>query len=373
LERIDTVPGRQPRLHPPYAQWPQADRRLWEDAVASDDPFGDSAGARLASATQQVYLNGWRRFLGFLALEELTALEIDPAERLTMPRVRAFAAHLATTNEPQSVAAQVDALYKAARIMMPDRDWGWLKAVKARLYATAPPRGPAGPVITSVQLLELGQQLMDETQPTPLTKMRMADAIQYRDGLMIAMLAFEPLRRRNVAALEISRHLVREGDRWFIIVPPEETKTGTLIEFAVPPFLNPYLATYLEFVRPRMLRCSSNALWASPKGGALSYSAIWDIISRHSERRMGFHLSPHDVRDAAATTWAVAAPDRVGISSDLLGHSDLRTTARLGPARRNMGCDQETVRASREDYPPGRPRPSGLCHANPSSGDLSKR
>jgi hypothetical protein len=44
-----------------------------------------------------------------------------------------------------------------------------------------------------------------------------------------------------------------------------------------------------------------------------------------------------------------------------------------GCAARNMGCDQETVRASREDYPPGRPRPSGLCHANPSSGDLSKR
>ena len=55
-------------------------------------------------------------------------------ERLTIERVRSFVAHLAETNTPQSVAAQVDALYKAARVMMPERDWTWLKAVKARLY-----------------------------------------------------------------------------------------------------------------------------------------------------------------------------------------------------------------------------------------------
>jgi integrase len=263
-----------------------------------------------------------------LALEEPNALEIAPAERITMARVRAFVAHLALTNTPYSVAIQVDALYKAARIMMPDCDWGWLRAVKARLYATAPPRGPDGPVITSVQLLELGQQLMDECRPTSSAPIRMADAIQYRDGLIFAVTAFIPLRRKNFVGLEIDRHLVREGGGWFIILAPEETKTGTIIEFSVPDFLSPYLAAYLEVIRPCMLRRSSNALWASPKGGALSYSAIWHIITRHAWRRLGIHVSPHDVRDAAATTWAIAAPERVGVSRDLLGHSDLRTTAR---------------------------------------------
>jgi integrase/recombinase XerD len=50
------------------------------------------------------------------------------------------------------------------------------------------------------------------------------------------------------------------------------------------------------------------------------------VFARHSTERLGIRITPHDVRDAAATTWAIAAPDRVGISRDLLAHADLRTT-----------------------------------------------
>jgi integrase len=70
------------------------------------------------------------------------------------------------------------------------------------------------------------------------------------------------------------------------------------------------------------------ALWASAKGGGLSYSAIWGVITRHTESRLGVRISPHDVRDAAVTTWALAAPDQIGVARDLLAHADLRTTTR---------------------------------------------
>ena len=50
------------------------------------------------------------------------------------------------------------------------------------------------------------------------------------------------------------------------------------------------------------------------------------MISRHSKDRLGIHITPHDARDAAATTWAIAAPDQIGVARDLLAHSDLRTT-----------------------------------------------
>jgi integrase len=68
------------------------------------------------------------------------------------------------------------------------------------------------------------------------------------------------------------------------------------------------------------------ALWVSAKGGRLVYGAIGGIISRHSTRRLGFRVTPHDARDAAATTWAISAPDQIGVARDLLAHSDLRTT-----------------------------------------------
>ena len=324
--------GLPPRLHLPLGQWPATDQRLWPRAMESnDDPFCDAPGARLAEATRQKLMFGWRRFLGFLAISEPVALEAGPGERLTIARVRSYVAHLAETNTPQSVAIQVDALYQTARIMMPEQDWTWLKAVKARLYAAAPARGRSGPIITSVQLIDLGLKLMDESKPTPGTPMRLADAISYRDGLMIALLGFIPqLRRKNLAALEIGRHLVREGEAWLVIVPRTETKkNSSSIDVAIADLLTPYLATYLDVVRRRMLRHPTcNALWVSPCGGALSYSAIWRIFTRHTARRLGIRIAPHDARDAGATTWAIAAPDQIGVARDLLGHRDLRTTTR---------------------------------------------
>ena len=253
--RISAVPGPKPRLHLPYKQWPVADRLLWQSAFCNDDLFAEATGARLARASQERCLWAWRRFLGFLANQEATALNIAPAERLTIERVRALAKHLAETNAPTSVASSIDALYTAARAMMSDRDWRWLRAVKARLYkAASPTHFRNGPVVTSLQLLDLGLELMDASRSEPGAPIHIGDAVRYRDGLMVAMLAFIPIRRKNLAALEIGRHVVREGDRWFVIIPREETKTGTPIEFSVPELLVSYLAFYLDVVRPRILR-----------------------------------------------------------------------------------------------------------------------
>src|SRR5262249_50054547 len=195
------MPGPEARLHLPYGQWPAADQLLWERAMASDDPFADAAGRRLAKATQHNWLFAWRRFLGFLAIYEPEALDIAPAERLTIARVRAFVAHLAETNAARSVASGVHSLYLVARVMMPERDWIWLKTVKTRLYRAAPASGPIGPVITSLRLLELGEQLMDESRPAAGTPISMSAAVRFRDGLMIALLAFIPIRRKNLATL----------------------------------------------------------------------------------------------------------------------------------------------------------------------------
>jgi integrase/recombinase XerD len=213
--------------------------------------------------------------------------------------------------------------------MMPDKDWGGLRAAKTRLYSAAGPKGPSGPVITSVQLVDLGQQLMAESNLAPGALVRMADAIRYRDGLMIALLGFIPVRHKNFAAIEIGRNLVKEGESWFIVFSPADTKTSIPIDFRVPELLEDQLATYLDHVRSRRLsRPACNALWVSAKGEALSYSAVGAVVTRHTTQRLGIRVTPHDARDAAATTWAIAAPDQIGIARDLLTHADLRTTER---------------------------------------------
>jgi integrase len=339
------MPGPEARLHLPYRHWPAADRLLWERAIDCDDPFAEAPGPRLAKASRQTYQLAWRRFLGFIATHEPTALELAPAERLTIERIRGFVLELNATRVPTSVARLVDALYRVAHMMMPERELTWLRAIATRLRAVAPVEAQNRPVITSVQLLALGQQLIDESQPPPGASISRQDALRYRDGLIFAFLAFIPIRRKNLVALEIGRHLLREGDRWSVIVAREETKTRTAIEFPIPELLASYLEVYLDVVRQRLLcgpTCS--ALWVNSKGGRLSYLAIGRIISGRSKDRLGIHITPHDARDAAATTWGLGAPDQIGVARDLLTHRDLRTTIK----HYNRAKGVEASRAYRE-------------------------
>jgi integrase len=241
---------------------------------------------------------------------------------------------LAETNQLSSVACQVDKLYGAARTMMPDGNWTWLKRLKTRLYASIPASNKTGPIITSLPLLELGLQLMDECRPQPDKLLRSAEAVRYRDGLIIAFGAFTALRRKNLAAIQIGRHLVREGDAWIIIIPRAETKSGAPIEFEVPDVLKTYLAVYLDVVRPRLLRgLHCTHLWVSSSAQALTYSAFWPITTRHTECHLGVRISPHKFRDAGPTTWAIVRPDQIAVASDLLGHTHRPTTRHYNRAR----------------------------------------
>lgn len=319
--------GPPPKLHLPFAQWPEQDRELWTKTTATDDPFAEAPGARLEKTTLHSRWMAWRRFLGFLTLVEAEALMLSPLERVTLERVRRYAAHIAETNTPYSTACQIDAFYGAVRILLPGQNWDWLRAVKARLFVAAPP-STRGPVITSVQLLDLGVELMAEAnlEDRPVG---MDEAVLYRDGLIIALWAYVPLRHKNYAALEIGRDVIREADKWIIVIPAEETKTRVAIDFEIPGELQDPIETYLKRVRLRMLRQPLiKALWVSPKGGRLSYSALGPVVTRHSMARLGIRVTPHDVRDAAATTWAITAPDQIGVARDLLGHSDLRMTTK---------------------------------------------
>ena len=153
------------------------------------------------------------------------------------------------------------------------------------------------------------------------------NAIKYRDGLMIALPGCIPIRRKNLAELEIGRQLIREGDRWFVVVPAEQSKTGISMPYLVPEFLEPYLVFYLDVVRPALLRnLTCAAVWVTSKGGAVRYGAIGEIFSRGLTSRLGFRVTLHDARDAAVTTWAIFAPDQIGVAHDLLGHNNPNTS-----------------------------------------------
>src|SRR5205085_2411987 len=132
---------------------------------------------------------------------------------------RQFARHLSETRSPASVVIGFQHTCNAARMMMPESDLGGLKKIIARLVKAVPPKAERRPAITSMQLLELGHALMDEIVPKIGEKMTIMDAIQYRDGLMIALTAFLPLRLKNLAALDIAKHIEFRKDVSTILIP----------------------------------------------------------------------------------------------------------------------------------------------------------
>jgi hypothetical protein len=103
---------------------------------------------------------------------------------------------------------------------------------------------------------------------------------------MIALLSYAPLRLNNFVGLQIDRDLIKEGDRWFIIIPPQNDKTRTDLEFQIPEDLENEFSTYINDVRPRLLRQPAcKALWVSSRGGALSASSSEPIIARYTSSR----------------------------------------------------------------------------------------
>ena len=129
--------------------------------------------------------------------------------------------------EPRvSSVTLAQSLYKISRVaacLAPEQDWRWLKRVARRLDLRAKPRDRRNDVVEIKELFELGLQLMNEADKAD-TSTSFARALLYRDGLIIALLAADPLRSANITALEIGRTLIKDGTTWSLDIPAEETK-----------------------------------------------------------------------------------------------------------------------------------------------------
>ena len=177
-------------------------------------------------------------------------------------------------------------------------------------------------------------------------------AIAYRDGLLIALLALRPLRRRNLAGLVIGQTLVRTGEGWSIAFGPELTKTHAPLELTWPEALVPMLETYLAVHRPILSALKSrwtgpvgHALWVSSHGSPMTEMALYDQIRKRTDAAFGRPLNPHLFRDAAATTLAIADPQHVRAASPLLGHAGQTTTERHYQQAQSLSAHRHYAKA----------------------------
>jgi integrase len=166
-----------------------------------------------------------------------------------------------------------------------------------------------------------------ETTVTEDARIKLQDALTYRDGLMIALLAADPIRRSNFASLTLHQNIVRVGSIWVIVLAAEETKGRKALEYPVPPRVGERLDRYLTHYRPVIHGSRTHAgLWASTKGCPMMSGAIYDAVCRRTKAAFGQSINLHLFRDAAATFWSMNDPEAVMGTRDLLGHEKFSTT-----------------------------------------------
>jgi hypothetical protein len=368
----------------PIAEWPALDRALWEKGVEPKGLFEiGGAGADWAHHSRRKTAAGYSQWLSWLAAQRLVEPDAPhPADRVTRERVAAYVEYLRAERAPYTVLCRVQELNDALRVMAPDMDWNWL----AQLYRTL--RAQVRPVRDKFLLLKpidelatLGERLMDEAEAAVGSSVRRR-AVGYRDGLMISMLAYRPVRLKNFASMRLGRHLTKVGGCWQILFAADETKSHVPYEAIVPSALVARLERYLDAHRPVLLRGERiggatkrtptpertakapidpqlDALWVSEVGTHLVPEVIQRRIFDHTRQEFGRGISPHFFRDCAATSIAVENPRHVGDASLVLGHAGHRMTEKHYNHARSLEASRrqaETLTRLRRSLNDGRKR-----------------
>ena len=151
--------------------------------------------------------------------------------------------------------------------------------------------------------------------------------MQYRDGLLIALLAVIAVRRRTVTALRTGGQLVRSGNLWGLEIAPEDMKGKRALDFTIAADLSSRIDLYLKEFRLRIPGAERHAgLWPSNKGRPMSANAIYDTVCKRTKKAFGFRVNLHRFRHAAGTLWSIEDPENVRGVKDLLGHASYEKT-----------------------------------------------
>jgi integrase len=220
-------------------------------------------------------------------------------------------------------AAHLESLRRICRGLDP-KDVGLTTKNRARLRQFDNPKNVQA-------LLALPQRLVASasrgTGPTH------AKALSVQTALMIEILIMMPIRIKNLASLELDRHILRGQGRGrsqvHLVIPGSETKNSMDFEAALPSSTVALLDLYLERYRPLLLDGSSSWLFPGRQNGPKSEQAIRSQIQVCLAAKCGVKVNPHLFRHIAAKIHLDSNPGAYGFVRLLMGHKSVETTTRF--------------------------------------------
>ena len=334
----------------PVTEWPELDREAWSLAnQAGDEISGWGTATEWAPRSIENAEQAVGRFLGFLARNDRLRPVSRVGERVVLENLRAFGYGLSAQLAPYTVLGIFASLNMAFAAMDPTADRSLLNKLISRLARSAKSVRDIGSNLLSPKELEtIGRSMMEEAEKQTCRSRRRASL--YRDGLLTMFLALCPLRPGAVAEMQIGTHLLVQGSRVVVHLPPDERKKRRLQDVPLPDELMHGIVRYLECYRsmfPRPAPEHAKAVWISSNGNAFDRGGISRQIKIQMARRTDKQFSAHMFRHACATYIVDVAPERARMIVGVLGHAGFRTAKRhyiKGQQHMAVKKHQEAVR-----------------------------
>jgi integrase len=315
------------RIILPRYMWPEADRLGWEKDVCRRTVRlkKGGSGSHLAPESLDDIARRYGRFLGFLQRTGQLHVNAPAVSQVTPANVDAYMADFKGKINSVTAWNCIYKLRRAAQLLSPQTDFTWLIETERDLELVQEPRSKLNRFVYVEQLVKAGLTLTVEANGYTDAEFKRSRGI--RNGLMVAVLALNPMRLKNFAALQIGTSFKQINGQWWISIPAGSTKTRQRPEERpVATWLNPYIELYLSEARPILLTGSEDketkALWISSKTrGPMTKRKVGSLITQTTLETLGIAISPHLFRTAGATTAADAISDVPYFASALLGHA----------------------------------------------------
>jgi site-specific recombinase XerD len=287
-----------------------------DEAVPDDHPVRSARDP----VSQKTLTQRAGYFFDFLSRSRQLDMNVPAGAQVTPENVEAYVAELKSRVSSVTVYGSIQKLRRFVQLVTPDRDLEWPIEIERQLFSEMRPRSKWDRVVFSNILVDAGLTLMAEAEMA--NRPKLTRARMFRNGLMVALLAYCPIRLKNFAALAIGRSFVNVDGTWWIVLTAAETKEKRPDERPVPHDLTEFIQRYLAVHRSVLVRGNTNdtALWMAIDGKPMSCASIAEIIPETTETNVGIKVNPHLFRTAGVTTLATRAGDKPHAGAALLHH-----------------------------------------------------
>ena len=311
--------------------------------LAAPDLLSEAAGARpLSAATRKQYRRQILRFAATLVQAGMAAEEIPELAVLIDPPIaeRGLRQMLARNGNQTSrtIADMAGLLRNLARLLdAPEPQRAALKLLAKKL-ALPPQKGMTEKNRARLRILQDPAQqrrllnMPDDifARPVRATR-RYSDLLAREDALATALLLACPLRIKNLAEIDLDRHLQRPGKgSVFLVIEGTETKGGRPIEFELPEGVVALLDAHLTSRAPELCPPATRFLFPKRCGtDSIDPNALSARIAKRLRKELGIEMNAHLFRHFAVMLWLDANPGGYEVARRLLGHKELSHTINM--------------------------------------------